>query len=583
MKRYKLRSFIVVALVVAVSVLFVLTYSSFAISKLEDAADPEQSALSFVKDYTKVTFLYENIDIKAQTSAVLNQEDRDTICVDKNIFSEFTDTARHLKEELIHDSMDYALDKAEYLKYVRMLQELYRRDFRVEYSVKEVEVEGKYAHVSLSENICFCYLGRNVESFLEQSYDVYLYQFNNAWLVFSVLTDDGMDSQYLLGDDTFDVSKEKASFEAAFRNSNAVSPTISESNTNADDAIFDNMEYSQKVASSYNIGVYRSYNRNNAINYAYTYSKMNTNDFPSYYNPNFYRIRTIYGWPNNADCMNFVSQCFYAGFYGSNDTASINSASFPQDYGGVNDSKFWYAKPSSPNWAWTENNYFHTYVQNASSSSGTRMLAVIQPYAGTEMNITYPSNVKGALFQVPGSGGAYSHAIIITEQYGNGRNQLYYTSHTGDAKSVNFGDTWPNASFRVILPTSMVQVVTCTSSAHAYSSIPSGRGTDSTCNNCGFCRLYVRNTLQNAVQHGSTITLNGNTSYPCYRMAMSVTAPNGTTTWLGEVLNSSSYAKTYTFSQTGLYTVTLHARDLDPNYYPSTSKAVYNTYTIRVY
>ena len=29
--------------------------------------------------------------------------------------------------------------------------------------------------------------------------------------------------------------------------------------------------------------------------------------------------------------MNFVSQCFYAGFYGSNDETSISNRRFPQD------------------------------------------------------------------------------------------------------------------------------------------------------------------------------------------------------------------------------------------------------------
>ena len=130
----------------------------------------------------------------------------------------------------------------------------------------------------------------------------------------------------------------------------------------------------------------------------------------------------------------------------------------------------------------------------------------------------------------------------------------------------------------------MNETTQCTNGgAHTYTTYASSYGQDSTCNTCGYCKLYVKNTLQNCVSQGSSITLSGGTNQQVYRMAMKVVAPNGDVSWLGEETCTNSYNRTFQFNQKGLYTITLYARDINPDAYPNDSTSVCGTYTIRCY
>lgn len=79
------------------------------------------------------------------------------------------------------------------------------------------------------------------------------------------------------------------------------------------------------------------------------------------------------------------------------------------------------------------------------------------------------------------------------------------------------------------------------------------------------------------MQVNSRVSVNGTSTIPCYRMAAKY-MHNGVTTWLGEVY-SNSYSKSFTASDTGVYTVTLYAR----SYPESDSRSVNSSKTVTFY
>ena len=486
-----------------------------------------------------------------------------------------------MQESKLSDNSHYIIEKAKYQKELRLLHEVTHEQFIAKYEIHKININGMYAQVFLTEDKTFYYSGETIQSALSEDFEIFLIKHGEKWFVFDMFCDDGFDSIYRKTD--FDAITAINEFANIYKNrpiTTEVMPISSEGQNN---------DISSQGAVYYTQSI--SYNRDNAVNYAYTYSKSGEYSFPGYYNANFLRIHTNYGWKYSADCMNFVSQCFYAGFYGSNDTASIDGGNFPQDIDGSTASSRWYAKPTSTYWAWTAVTPFNNYIQTcASSTSGTRMTALQYsfPEAPDEnadgFTFSTPYSLKGALAEVTGSEGPYGHAVLITTENGKNRDQLYYTAHTSDAKHILFSISYPSCPVRIIIPVSMDRTTQCSGgNLHAYSTYTSTYGQDSTCNHCGYCKLYVKNTLRNCVKIGSTITLAGTTSQTVYRLAMKVVSPSGVVTWLGEETCTDSYSCAFQFNQEGLYTITLYARDLNPDIFPDTSISISNTYTIRCY
>lgn len=118
-------------------------------------------------------------------------------------------------------------------------------------------------------------------------------------------------------------------------------------------------------------------------------------------------------------------------------------------------------------------------------------------------------------------------------------------------------------------------------SGHTYTTIsPASDGTDGKCNTCNYERLRVTVNTFAPFATNTTKNITGSASINCYRMSASVTTPDSTVTWLGDVMNTSTYSKSYTFSTAGIYTVTLYARDINDSLSGSFSKGT--TYQIRV-
>ncbi len=79
---------------------------------------------------------------------------------------------------------------------------------------------------------------------------------------------------------------------------------------------------------------------------------------------------------------------------------------------------------------------------------------------------------------------------------------------------------------------------------------------------------------------GQTVVVQGSAANPCYRMSAKYTV-GGVSYWLGDVY-SNSYYKTFTASKAGAYSVTLYARDLNPDIYPKESYATSTSRTFTV-
>lgn len=77
---------------------------------------------------------------------------------------------------------------------------------------------------------------------------------------------------------------------------------------------------------------------------------------------------------------------------------------------------------------------------------------------------------------------------------------------------------------------------------------------------------------------GSTVTVSGTSTTPCYRMSASYTH-DGVTRWLGEV-SSSSYRKTFTPTSPGTYTVTLYSRSYAESNVRSAQGTATRTFTV---
>lgn len=104
---------------------------------------------------------------------------------------------------------------------------------------------------------------------------------------------------------------------------------------------------------------------------------------------------------------------------------------------------------------------------------------------------------------------------------------------------------------------------TCTgaNTSHTFSS------TNSKCARCGYVRTYIIPTLLTPMAKNTQITLTARTNHTVSSISMSVKNPNGATTNLGTVTNTTSISKVYTPTVAAhpndLYTVTVTAVSAD--------------------
>ena len=527
----------------------------------EDKASILKVTEQFLSSCTYNMFMYEDNDVKANTIAPLDEKtlrDANQQFKKVNADSEGSD---------LKASIDFVIEKVDYFKTVRKDQKIFRNNFEVAYVTNNIDINGKYAKVDIFEHISFYYENSDEPTYIGTNYVVYLYSNDKEWLVADVTAND-----------IFDMAYKRTSFNA----DNAINEYMyAKGKPYEGQAILElDAEESNEAMLMANVSVSYPYTRVHAKAYAYTYTTQASSGTTAYYNNLFD------SYPTGGDCQNFASQCIWAGFGGDNSSTSIDNRAYPMDNSGSSQTTIWHANPSIY-WAWTHTVYFRDYLNASNNSTDTRMTASI--YDVDKNAQTIPSNVPLAVGDImhvynSGIGAQYQHAIVITTVDSKNRNGIYFCAHTTDRKHVLVGDYYPvgvNGGIKVIRPNTFYVVQGCTGNNHVYSSYTASNGSDAICNNCGFNRLYLRNTLLDPVPVNTTVSLKTTVPINCYRFAMSVKAPNGSVIWLNEAYNTTSIVNSYKFTQTGLYTITTSARDKNTIY--SDSTAVSSSFTVRVY
>lgn len=143
-------------------------------------------------------------------------------------------------------------------------------------------------------------------------------------------------------------------------------------------------------------------------------------------------------------------------------------------------------------------------------------------------------------------------------------------------KAVSLADRgYHTSAIYLIIPNYMIRSSACGSYPfHHFLDDYAG------CTRCNFTKLRVTGNMYQPVSVNTTLNITGTANINCYRMAIGITTPSGTTTWY-EAEDTDTITQVYPFYQTGLYTITISARDVtDLDALSSTDS---HTFKLRVY
>lgn len=205
--------------------------------------------------------------------------------------------------------------------------------------------------------------------------------------------------------------------------------------------------------------------------------------------------------------------------------------------------------------SWTRCSDFAEYVNNVKNTIGEDGLIVSTSLvsAGTtsfSAVTSNASNLLGAVIHGSGSGGAYGHAVVITEATGLSRNQIKISAHTNAHKNYPLFDLYASSALKLFVPSGF--------------RLSSSRQSP-----------QISVDLHEPISRNTTLTLSASTDVSCASIVTTVTSENDiTTSFLAS--NTSQASHNYTFGSTGIYTICVQATQVaggtDVKYY----------YTIRV-
>ncbi len=516
-----------ICIVVIVTMLVAtLGFNAFAASCMENAEVNTvlvNVAERFLDVYISNLYLYTDANYECMTVTGLPKSSKQ---------SSYLISGKHFAHEDLVSKIDFLKDKCTYWKFVRQESDIYRKDFEVHYTVKNIQIEDSYAEITISAMMSFQYVDYDQPSLMEDIYILSLAKIDTQWLV-------------------IDAEDEQDYFEITYRGQSnySIDDILSEYATLNSGSTTDNIQssvYTEQTAvlptatSSTNL----LYNEDNATAYAYTYTTSIASNTPEdFYNENFFSYASV-------DCMNFVSQCIWAGFGGNNTTSSIQDRGIPMDNVGSNK---WYggAGNTYPIKYWASCSNFRSYAANSLNATETGLLVVSGDISSTEDFSNYQNSLLGAVLHGPGSDSSYGHAVIITDVNGTDREDVYYCGHTSMAKAVKVAEKWNSVPLKILVP----MMMKCSESiTHPIVTVEMFRPKPS----------------------GRSLTLSSEVDSTCYMIQTKVTAPSGATS-TSTRYNASTATKTYTFSEIGLYHICVAVKE-------TSSSTVYNYYyTIRTY
>lgn len=532
-------------------------------------------AVDFVSSYVNNCYLYETNDLSANTiKAITRSEVISSGFGDQQLASP-TDII-NMNGELISisslcDNISLVEDYAAYCRYTRSARKITRYNFSFDYSILDTHLGSDYATVYLYTVVSFSYEPDGEPAVGGDHYEVNFAKVNGQWCITQVTAEE----MAALGitKENFDLQEALIAFKQAL--------TLERTATVAEIPDDENLE----PLSTIPMTSVRSYNANNARAYAFTYTSPSYNagsgNDQTYANSNF----TFY---SGGNCQNFVSQCVWAGFGGNDTASSINSLSYPMDTTGTN---VWHCAGNglSKSTSWAGTLSFHSFFVNSSKeTTGTRMYGETYeiPIGGNFSSVTGGSSrLLGAVLQVQGKDKdgknvQYGHSLLITAASGTSPSLIRYCGNSPMRQSYRLDEEsfYMADKMRVLVPYGIKKTVNCSDAGHTYAK--STTGTSCYCTQCGTSKLQAEGTMFLPVPAGTTKAIQGTTNVTCFRLAIGITAPDGTTKWK-EFLSTKSASWSYTFSQKGLYTIQFAARDISDA--ERNSQKVTHVFKIRVY
>ena len=384
-----------------------------------DEAAIRSATLSFLRNYQEATLLYEARDLRADTVA-----DPYLVLPEGTENAVFQIAKKDMTLAQLRENITYLEKKAAFYAGMRQLQGIYRENLQLHYTMEKLEIEDNTCRASVTSMVEFRYTDSEQPSVYETGFTVRLVRLGRRWLV-ADLTDGSQFDKTYKNSGTLDVD---AALEAFARQLETENYTLT---------------FTGQTPGS---GNWIKYNGADAAAYAYTYSRRAAGEErKDFYNAQFFSYAG-----EGGDCQNFVSQCMWAGFGGSQDSGSIVYHSLPMDNAGSNQ---WFGRPASGgkiNYSWISCQSFRQYLTGSREASGSggsnaagdagMYASVLDVGAGSPLSAVTAEELVGAAAHVDGSGGHYSHAIIFTAATGTSRSEIWYCGHTSDVTNVKLGD-----------------------------------------------------------------------------------------------------------------------------------------------
>lgn len=394
----------------------VLGANAYASERPNDPADVAKQYISWA---TRNMYLYEKNDLDSLSVTSISPKMKSGEIVywgDNKVSS--ADIAENIK---------LANDKVEYYKYVREAQDCIVNDFCQTYTVIDETVNGDVAIVKIEELLTWQYDDYYLPSGARIEYEVTLVNTGDDWLVAKVIApNEYFDQKYIMGDTKFNLTEALTRFDEKMAIEQEMYETyltdLGENSTEKVEPLATNKSY--------------SYDVDKAVAYARKWALgrnigkgSGTDRFISF----------------DKDCMNFASQCVYAGLGGSETTHDIEY--MDKSGNGITEKWYWNDYES-----WCSCSDFRAYVSNSDSNSINLKTNIYEIAAGGQLSFWV--DPTGSVAHVD-SNVSYGHAIFITDYESLLLKDLYFCAHTTDRLNEKYGVHYADSPAYIIVPLSL--------------------------------------------------------------------------------------------------------------------------------
>ena len=501
-----------------------------ATTQSNDKSEIESVVQEYLDECARFIFLFEEKDLSrntfSKTAKALNSIGENTQPAIQSLITYRAENAIDMfspEPTTLTDfieNLELQEDRVKYLRHINESQNITYDYFNTKYTFIDTLIDGDYAITHVSEELDYQYSFSDMPTYEQFIYNIALVNIDGKWTIAEITSNDPF---YIENCNTgFDLKAELQSYDMAqaLTDTTILSDPIDVSSTPIPMATGD-----------------IRYNKENAINYALTYSSSyddGTTHKPDWANSNM-------PW-FSANCMNFASQCIWAGLGGSNSSTDIENGS-AMDKEGTSTHQ-WYTEGAEGNssYSWSSCSNFKAYVDNPVGGEKDLICATSEIASNSNSLLYTPDSLEGAIVQTKGFNSqgnpvALGHVVFINHADGSRRDQVYFTSYNTNWKNKLFSSRYP---------------VTSNESAidRLYVIIPQYmRGADEG------LRLWA--TLCNSLPSGTLVPINGFANETCSEIKVEVYSPSGTLEYEETFYNTSYISTNHVCSGIGAWKVVL--------------------------